>query len=89
MELGGCTYTFATDNYSGPIKVIWADEFRDGANVCPGFDHPGMAILRNQNGIIQDIRLYWTYGDGNSWQALYWTDPGGAWIPGTPSPGKP
>lgn len=89
IEIGECQYTFSSDNWTGPHKVIYADMMltQDG-EPCEGFPNAGIAYLYDSNNDLLDARTYTTTTLGWSWQAVDSTEPGGAWTSGTPNPGE-
>jgi hypothetical protein len=83
IEVGDCTYTLSEDNYSGPLKVIWLDNFYQ----CAAYALDGTMVLKDPNGDVQDTRYYFTFRGGDAYRAAAWTYPEGVWISGTPMPG--
>jgi len=85
LSVGGCSYTFAEDNLSGPFKVIFADLM----TACDfGFPAYGTVLLYDPSNRVADYRNYMTSTTGHSWQAATSTNPAGSWTSGLPNPGR-
>jgi len=84
-----CDYEFDPDNFTGPLKALWLDGMQDlvDAGMCAAFPVSGTVYLYNSDDVLVDTRVYSVTTNGNSWAAVNWTDPEGAWGESTPSPG--
>ena len=77
-------YTVKTDNWTGPLKTFWRDEWP----VWSGdFPITGTLTLKNAVGTTVDSLTYSDPGDGNCWAASAWTNPTGVWWSYPCSPG--
>lgn len=87
-----CSYTYRSDNYSWPLKTVWMDMGflePDEETLCPLWPITGTVKLYDAGGSLMDTRPYTNTSVTNSWCAVDWTNPAGAWAVCTPSPGHP
>jgi len=86
-----CSYTYRSDNYSWPMKVVWLDQpfvRTDQDKICESFPITGTVYLYDDSDELMDTRVYTGTTHGSSWCAVDWEDPDGTWAVCTPSPGK-